>query len=88
MITIYDICNDKDNDPSTIVVISGKNPKDDCDPLAEEYYYGTLADVPKWLKKYEVKRTGWALGRQCHFIHIDYLMGNYSWGKWENLIKE
>ena len=87
-ITINDICNDKNNDLSTMVEICGKNPKDDYDPLTEEYYYGTLADVPEWLKKYGVKSTGWALGRQCHIIDIDYIMGEYSHGEWEKSINK
>lgn len=73
MITVEDICNDKENDPSEIILIEGKNPDDRFDPTGEEYYYGAIKDVPDELKQYTVRRTAWAIGRQCHVIIIDWI---------------
>lgn len=67
--TIADIVGG--NDKNLYVMVSGRNPDDDCDCLIETYYMGPLKDIPEKLLKEEVLCTGWSFGENCPTIDID-----------------
>ncbi|MCR5480771.1 MAG: hypothetical protein K6F27_13060 [Ruminococcus sp.] len=67
--TIADIVGG--NDKNLYVMVSGRNPDDDCDCLIETYYMGPLKDIPEKLLKEEVLCTGWSFGEKCPTIDID-----------------
>lgn len=67
--TIADIVGG--NDKNLFVMISGRNPDDDCDCLIKTYYMGPLKDIPEKLLKEEVLCTGWSFGENCPTIDID-----------------
>jgi hypothetical protein len=70
--TINDIIENKDNDLSSIVEVRGMNPFDDCSPLTELYFHGTLSDVPNSLLQCEVLSVGWLHGANCFCISIPF----------------
>ena len=66
MFTVEDVCNE--NHELEIVRIEGRESNDGQRKL---YFHGVLRDVPDELKKYNVIKTAWMLGKQCHLIVID-----------------
>ena len=63
-------------DPDIRVKIIGKNKDRDTDCRSETYFEGTVGEIPEYLKKAEVLRTGYSYGSQCSCIMVPF--GNYS----------
>lgn len=73
MLTLNDFIISNDSDLE--VIVQGRNPADDCDPLVFEYFRGLIRDIPEDLRTCEFLYRCWSVGYDLPVLCIPFHYG-------------